>query len=572
VEKRVIIAAALSILILVAWGWLFPPQKKQQPVPADSVVADRGPAGATGPTSPIAEPAQPAPSPGVAEPQDVEQTESVQGGAVEEIRIENDLFLVTLTNDGGRVVSWKLLDYTTNGGEPLELLPQHTDATPQLLAVDLDDAGLTGVLNSALYAVERRSAGSAEQILFSWSDGRGLEAIKKLTFHNDTYLVEAELDVYDRGRRLPARLVIGPGFGAQEEADTRSNYYYASQAAWNHAGSVTRMKSKKLIEPGRVAGDLLWVGMEDQYFAVLVVPSEGPTDVTWRSIEVTPVQIGDEVPEPLSEPLLAVAVPDGGARIYVGPKKFTLLRELGGGLDRVVWFASNPFLAWIARFIFLCLIWIHDNTIANYGLAIILATFMLRLLLFPVNQYSMVSMKKTQLQMQRLQPKIKRIKEKYKKQKDAESRQKMNQETMELYRKEGVNPMGGLNGCLPLLAQFPILIGFYNMLTVAVELRGAPFFGWIHDLSQKDPYFVTPLLMGATMFLQQRMAMSKVKDPVQAQQQRFMMIMPVVFTWICIQMPAGMVLYWFVNNLLGMGQQWLVNRHTSRLEATKQKA
>jgi YidC/Oxa1 family membrane protein insertase len=132
--------------------------------------------------------------------------------------------------------------------------------------------------------------------------------------------------------------------------------------------------------------------------------------------------------------------------------------------------------------------------------------------------------------------------------------------------------MGGITGCLPLVAQIPILMAFYFMLTVAVELRGAPFFGWIHDLSVADPIYITPLLMGATMFLQQKMAMSKVKDPVQQQQQKFMMIMPFVFTWICIQMPAGMVLYWFVNNVLGIGQQWLVNRHTTRLEAAEQKA
>jgi YidC/Oxa1 family membrane protein insertase len=136
---------------------------------------------------------------------------------------------------------------------------------------------------------------------------------------------------------------------------------------------------------------------------------------------------------------------------------------------------------------------------------------------------------------------------------------------MELYKKEGVNPMGGITGCLPMLAQFPILIGFYNMLTVAVELRGAPFFGWIQDLSVKDPYWITPLLMGATMFAQQKMAMSKIKDPQQLQQQRMMLFMPIMFTVICLQMPAGLVLYWFVNNLLGMGQQWLVNRQTARL-------
>jgi len=166
--------------------------------------------------------------------------------------------------------------------------------------------------------------------------------------------------------------------------------------------------------------------------------------------------------------------------------------------------------------------------------------------------------------MQRLQPKIKAIKAKYKK-KDAQSRAKINQETMELYRKEGINPMGGLSGCLPLLAQFPILIGFYNMLTVAVELRGAPFFGWIQDLSIKDPYYITPILMGVTMFTQQKMAMSKIKDPQQLQQQRMMLFMPLMFMVICVQMPSGLVLYWFVNNLLGIGQQYLVNKQTSKL-------
>jgi YidC/Oxa1 family membrane protein insertase len=182
----------------------------------------------------------------------------------------------------------------------------------------------------------------------------------------------------------------------------------------------------------------------------------------------------------------------------------------------------------------------------------------------------MVAMKKQQLQMQRLQPKIKAIKAKHKK-KDSQSRAKINQETMELYKKEGINPAGGLSGCLPLLAQFPNLNGFYNMLTVAIELRGAPFFGWIQDLSVKDPFYITPLLMGVTMFTQQKMAMSKIKDPQQLQQQRMMLFMPIMFTVICVQMPSGLVLYWFVNNLLGMGQQYLVNRQTAKLDGPQPK-
>ncbi len=509
--------------------------------------------------------------PADAAPRGPEATEPVQAGTREEIEVEHELFVVTLTNEGGRIVSFKLRDYTSNGGDPLEVLPQFRDGSPALLTVDLDDADLAQTLNGALYAIERQPVPQGERVEMTWSDGRGLEAHKAFTFHDGGYIVDVEIDVREHGRRLPARLVLGPGFGAQEH-QSPSSYYYASQAVWNHSGGITRVKKSKLGEPGRFTAAVRWAGLEDQYFAALVLPGAGTSDIAWRTVEVAPLPVAGQAAEPSGEPLLAVSVPEDGARLFVGPKKYSLLRDLGGELDRVVWFASNGFLAWIARFIFLCLIWIHDHTIANYGMAIILSTFLLRLLLFPVNQYSMVTMKKTQIQMQRLQPKVKRIREKYKKTKDAESRGKMNQEMMELYRKEGVNPMGGLNGCLPMVAQFPILIGFYNMLTVAIELRGAPFFGWIHDLSQSDPYWITPILMGATMFMQQRMAMSKVTDPVQAQQQRFMMIMPVVFTWICLQMPAGMVLYWFVNNVLGMGQQWLVNRHTSRLEEAAQKA
>jgi YidC/Oxa1 family membrane protein insertase len=312
-----------------------------------------------------------------------------------------------------------------------------------------------------------------------------------------------------------------------------------------------------------------WAGLEDQYFAMIAIPAEPVDGVATWAVERVPraVEPPDEEVEPEPQALVALAIPPEGATLFVGPKKYHLLDGLGNDLGQAVWFSSNAFLAWISRQIFLGLLWLHDHVVPNYGVAIVLATLLLRVLLFPVNQYSMVSMKKAQLQMQRLQPKVKVIRAKYKKAKDAENRARMNQEMMDMYKREGVNPMGGLTGCLPLLAQFPILIGFYNMLTVAVELRGADFFGWINDLSRGDPWYVLPVLMGATMFLQQKLAMSKVKDPMQLQQQRMMMFMPVFFTYICLWMPSGMVLYWFVNNVLGIGQQWLVNRHTSRLEA-----
>jgi len=572
-EKRALIAIVIAFLILVGWSYIFPPAKPPaEPAPQEVATTE--------PAPPTTEPP--------AEPELQEETEPaeeaiVEAAAEEDILISNGLYEVTLSNRGGLARSWKLLYYTTKDGRPLELLPPHVEGEERFLSIELDAPELAAALHEALYTVERErlfpegERGPGEKVTFTWSDGRGLRAAKSFSFRDGEYLVDVELEVTDRGRRLPARLALGPGFAAQEPSESRSKYSYNGQLVWNVGGDVTRLAKRKLDEDSTFEGQLRWGGLEDQYFAALIIPAQSPSRLAWRSLELTPQpdplnNTDDDEIEAALEPILSVSVPPEGALLFVGPKKYTMLREMGHELDKVVWFSSQGWLRPIVKTIFLALIWIHDTVAPNYGLAIILATIVLRLLLFPVNQYAMVKMKKTQLEMQRLQPKIKAIKAKHKKQKDAQARAKMNQETMELYRKEGINPMGGVTGCLPLFAQFPILIGFYNMLTVAIELRGAPFFGWIQDLATEDPYWITPILMGVTMFVQQKMAMSKIKDPQQLQQQRFMMFMPFMFTFICLQMPSGLVLYWFMNNLLGMGQQWLVNRQTGKLEAPAKKA
>jgi YidC/Oxa1 family membrane protein insertase len=570
-EKRLILAAVLSIAIMLAWSWLFqPPPPPPAPLPVEPSQAEPVPVEQAAKALEDEEPAAaeaPAGAP-------------IEAAAVESITLSTDLYEVVLSNEGARAVSWKLREYTTHDGAPLELIPRYVGTEPQMLGLLLDDASIEARLGEARYTHERETVaaehglGAGERIRFAWSDGERLVARKTLTFRDGSYFVGVSVEVEEGGRRLPALLALGPGFGAQEPIQ-RSTYYYSSSTVWNRGGAVERLQPKETgTEAGAFTADVRWAGLEDQYFAALVLPGEGSETVTWRPFPDLRQVLPDGTPaeETAPAPLLGVTPTGDDALLFVGPKKFTLLREMGHDLDKVVWFSSYAVLAWIARFIFLALLWIHDHTIPNYGLAIVLSTFLLRLLLFPVNQYSMVSMKKTQLQMTRLQPKIKAIRSKFAKKKDAESRGQMNQELMDLYRREGVNPAGGLAGCLPLLAQLPILIAFYNMLTEVIELRGAPFFGWIRDLSRADPAYVLPILMGVTMFLQQRMAMTKITDPVQQQQQKIMMVMPLVFTVICLQMPSGMVLYWFVNNLLGMGQQWLVNRHTARLEAAAQKA
>jgi len=564
-EKRLLLAIALSVLVLLAWSYLFPPPARV--VPDDVSVPAAAPEVESEPSAAPAEPAE-AEVPAPAEP-------AIAAAGEEPIVVTNALFDVQLTNRGGRVLSWRLLQYKSSSGEPLGVWPRFEDDEYLPLGLEFDDADLTARVNSALYRITREpipaAAGEAdgERVTFTWSDGLGTRVTKSLVFHHGGYLVDLTAEVVDRGRpRHDARIALGPGFSAQESRSGQDRYYYSNQAVWNRGGLVTRVKSGKLGTPGGFSGGVRWAGLEDQFFAALVLP-DGDAEVAWRPVREQAVSAaaGGTPAAPVDEPILSVSIDGGPTRIYVGPKQYKLLHALGNDLDQVVYFSSYAWLAWITKHLYLALLWLNDHVTRNYGLAIMLATFVLRIALFPINQFAMVNMRRSQLQMQRLQPKIKAIRNKYtKKGKDAQSRAKMNQEMMDLYRDEGVNPAGGLTGCIPLAAQFPILIGFYNMLTVAVELRGAPFFGWIHDLSVRDPMFVTPLLMGVTMFAQQYMSMPAVKDPQQLQQQRIMMFMPVMFVVICLQMPAGLVLYWFVNNLLGIAQQWLVNRHTVRLE------
>jgi YidC/Oxa1 family membrane protein insertase len=574
-EKRALAAIVLSFAILLGWMWL---TNQLNPPPGP-------PPGTPRPEAQQAAPVGPPPAeetPAAAEPAPV-STEVIASSKAEEITVDTDFYSIVLTNRGARVMSWRLKAYTDSHGDPLELVPRFSARDDRLpLGLDFDDAALGTAINGALFVAKREpvpageGAGPGERISFTWADGKGLEVSKAIVVRKGSYLTRIESRVSDRGRDLPVRVSWGPGFGSEDDAGSAGTFHYTGQVVLNEGGSVGRTPRGKIKQQVVVpdGGRLLWAGLEEQFFAVLFVPTDAKGSVVLRPFDVMPLRPPDAAPDakgpkPQPQTMVAVGLPSGSTELFVGPKKYTLLRGLGHDLDSVVWFSSYSLIYWFAKYLFLALIWMHDNLVANYGLAIILATVALRALLFPLNQYSMVSMRKMQTQMQRIQPKINAIKAKYKKLKDAESRRKMNEEMMALYRKEGVNPMGGMSGCMPMLIQFPILIAFYNVLTVAVELRGAPFFGWIRDLTLKDPAFVTPLLMGATMFIQQKMTSTKGGDPMQ---QRMMLMMPVVFTLMFLNLPSGLVLYWFVNNLLGIGQQWLVNRHIGRLEAAVQKA
>jgi YidC/Oxa1 family membrane protein insertase len=561
-----ILALVLSVLVLIGWQWLFPPPAPAPAAPAPVAAEPTAPSRTEAEVPPEAAPAPP--SEEGAEPAPVEPTAAA---SVEAVRVETDLYEVVFTNQGGRVTSWKLKRFARDGGKYSDVIPAGSRQAGVLpLTLRSGDAVIDRALDEALFRVERERLpdGGGETVTFRWADGRGLVAEKSLTFQEGSYLTEVRARVLDRGRERPVSLTWGAGLQSNDH-DGGGYIHYTGQAVIQRPGATAeRMKPKELDGPVLFPADGRpgWAGIEEQYFAALIVPDGPRGEVTVSSVQVPGGNEGTEKPEP--EYVVSVGMPGGEGKLFVGPKEFRLLRDYGLGLDQVVWFSSNGLIYAIAKWLFLALVWIHDRVISNYGLAIILSTVALRLVLFPVNQFSMVRMRRTAQQMQRLQPKLKAIQAKHKKSKDPQARLKMNEETMALYKKEGVNPLGGVTGCLPLLAQFPILIAFYNVLTVAVELKGAPFFGWIHDLTLKDPFYVTPILMGVTMFTQQKMTPAAGADPVQ---QRMMLMMPVIFTVMFLNLPSGLVLYWFVNNLLGIGQQWLVNHHVARTDASAAK-
>jgi YidC/Oxa1 family membrane protein insertase len=291
--------------------------------------------------------------------------------------------------------------------------------------------------------------------------------------------------------------------------------------------------------------------VEDHYFVLAAVPKGAATRVDYSTIPVPVPGISPAA----TRTLVGFAVRSAGdgapsqtlsLAFYVGPKEINRLREVHPLLINAIDFGM---FAWLVRPLLDALKWIN-GFVGNYGWSIIALTVVINVLIFPLRHKSMVSMRK----MQTLQPQVKAIQDRYKNMKFTDpERQKMNSEMLGLYKQHGVNPA---SGCVPMLLTMPILFAFYAMLSVAVELRGAPFGGWIDDLAARDPLYITPIIMGATMFWQQRM-MPTTADPVQ---QKVFLFLPIVFTIMFLGMPSGLVLYWTASNLLTIAQQTITNR------------
>jgi YidC/Oxa1 family membrane protein insertase len=339
----------------------------------------------------------------------------------------------------------------------------------------------------------------------------------------------------------------GPGLGDLGAMSSGGSYFTGNsvqppQAIFYRDGDVERLKVDAVAKQPAYEGQFGFAGIDDHYFvAALVNPGQARLEFKPVSISVP----GRTTPIQFLSGAYRLQTPHN-VRVFVGPKQFDLLRTVDPELVRAINFGRFSFmvvpllsaLKWLFGFL------------GNYGWAIVVLTILLNLVLFYPRHRSVVAMRK----MQAIQPEMKAIQDRYANLKATDpAKQKMNTEVMNLYRERGVNPA---SGCVPMLLTMPVLLAFYSLLSMSIELRGAPFVGWIHDLSAPDPYFVIPLLMGITMFWQQRISPTSA-DPTQ---QRVMMIMPIMFTAMMAFSPSGVVLYWTVSQLWAIGQQYLTNR------------
>jgi len=348
----------------------------------------------------------------------------------------------------------------------------------------------------------------------------------------------------DGERAINPVIQWGPGLGDVPAIPPGGRNVRRAEGIHSTGGKVTRPAAAALTTTPHHEGTFDFAGMDTHYFiSVAVKPGNAALDyrvLTVQTPNVTPPVSRDYIAYDIKYAQLPAS-----ARFYVGPKELGALQKVDPLLVPSIWFGMFSFLSVP---LLAALNWIN-GFVGNYGWSILVLTVLINAVMFPLRHKSFVSMRK----MQEIQPQVKMVQDRYAKLKMSDpARQKMNTELMDLYRAKGVNPA---SGCVPMLLTFPVLLAFYGLLSEAVELRGAPFMLWIHDLSAADPYYVTPILMGLSQLAQQRMAPAQV-DPAQ---QKMMMIMPVVFTFLFITSPSGLALYWLASNVLLIGQQVLTN-------------
>lgn len=550
-HARIIIAIVLSFLVFLLYDLLFQPE----PVPKPQ----EGPG--TAQTETAEKPYTPAETPGPQQPAVSPETAPKMeepGRAARRITVDTPYYRAVFSEQGAAMQSYVLKEFRQSPEEdsPLkEMVPTGLEAGT--LRLGLRNNSLPQLAN-ALYTADRSAAvldvrQQPQTLVFTWISDRGHVVEKIFRFLPDSYLIELTVNLKNGSE---TGLLDAPTLSIFDYSQKNRRAIRFEGPSAMIAGNVEEFDIDDIPEgEDRFQGRVQWAAIVDRYFMSAIVPGQVDDAAVRLALPTEKiVQITYVEPE---TPLVAGTQKAYEYRLFFGPKSFRLLRGFDNELASAIDFGMFDFLAkpllWIMNFI-------YDHLIPNYGVAIILVTLAVKVLLWPLGSKSYKSMS----EMKKLQPLIKDLREKYK-----DDRKKMNEETMALYRTYKINPLGG---CLPMLVQIPVFLAFYNMLYEAIELRHAPFLMWINDLSAPDRLFrfgfsipfmeppygipVLTLIMGASMLLQQKMA-PPMGDPTQA---KMMMLMPVVFTFIFINFSSGLVLYWLVNNLFSIGQQYYVTQ------------
>ena len=563
-EKRLIIAIILAVIILVTYQLLFmkstPPSQTKPGEAKEGKPSTAGggrvgsaapsPEAKTGETlkkeSPVSVPA-PAPLPAVP---------ITQATRVETV-VETDLYRAVLDNRGGVLKRFVLKRYRENHSGGVELVPTIIPAeVGTFLSVSIPgNSELAKEINQLVFEVKKtpvqvaQGRGIQVRFVFNRSD---LQAVKTITFWTDQpYQATAECSIQSQGRRLDkAYLRLGPGLTDHDLAPKQ--YVIPPQIVTFSGSSADILEGKKINDSNsgqkKLQGSWNWGGIETKFFAALAIPRGSVTDLIAQNDVWTVPGKDQKAEESVKANLVSLWVPiqpESPLDLYMGPKSYETLSSIREDLTKTIdygWFAI------IVKPLYYALKWVHKY-IVNWGVSIIVLTFFITLALFPIRYMQMKNMR----DMQKIQPQMKAIQNKYKNLKSAEDRQRMNQEMSQLWREAGVNPAAG---CLPMVAQIPFLIAFYNLIDKSIELWRQPFMLWIRDLSAPDPYYVTPVLMGLTMILQMKQTPPTPGQDSRMQKQ-MMYIMPVVLTIFFLNMSSGLVVYFLFSNVFSWGMQKL---------------
>ena len=465
------------------------------------------------------------------------------------VEVETSFFKAEFTSLGAAIKKWELKKYNETMGAnsaPVDIAKNQKNLPHVQTKLDINGTEFIIPFKPSAKSM-RLEKGETGAIVFSWTSPEGVTIEKTYAFKGDDYMTDSSVKVLNNSKAEFRGNVVS----SMARVFTDKDQYHKGPIR-NAGGKIKRQNLKTNKESGEKESS--WVGVEDKYFLSAFLPSKDNRyfwngEVASKSEPAKYLLFWTKNVSYVSEAAVTLGLPlalrpgESGAldhKLYIGPKEYDRLISYGSGIEGAIEFGMFSFAAKPS----LVVLNFFERFVKNYGIAIIILTVLLKIAFYPLTKYGLKSMK----EIQKIQPQILSLREKYK-----DDKQRMNKEVFELYKRYKVNP---LSGCLPMVVQIPVFIALYEVLLVAIELRHAPFAFWLQDLSAQDPYYITPVFMCITMFIQQKMTPTAMEPA----QEKIMLIMPVVLTFLFFTFPSGLIIYWIVNNLISIAQQYQIYR------------